>query len=150
MSNMASKTYLFIFSEDIPKSLKLRVAWACCSLLVAEHGSWLSGDQLYWIFSIQSTTVLRRWLLPLESLSHVSICYTETGNAVAVKMKCSSWNTSVIIRTASSLQWNGCCLATNAKEEPAYFSLPFSPRTRSIKHTPAYWWLRIFTCRWEE
>lgn len=42
-------------------------------------------------------------------------------------MKCSSWNTYVIIWTESSLQWNGCCLATNAKEEPAYFSLFLSP-----------------------
>lgn len=90
-------------------------------------GVWLLGDQLYWIFSTYSTNMLRCPLLPLKSLSHRSICYMETWNAVAVKMKCYSWNTYVITWTESPLQWNGCCLATNAKEEPECFSFFFSP-----------------------
>lgn len=81
---------------------------------------WLIGDQLYWIFSIYSTNVLRRLFLLWKSLS---ICYMETWNAVAVKMKCYSGNTYVITLAESPLQWNGCCLATNAREEPAEFSI---------------------------
>lgn len=94
-------------------------------------GVCLLGDQLCWISSIYSINVLRCLFLLLKSRSHRSICYKEMGNAVAVKMKCYSWNTYVIIWTESPLQWNGCCLATNAKEEPAYFSI--SPATPAPK-----------------
>lgn len=90
---------------------------------------WLLGDQLYWIFSIYSTNVLRRLFLLWKSLS---ICYMETWNAVAVKMKCYSGNTYVITWAESPLQWNGGCLATNAREEPAEFSIFPPPPTPAL------------------
>lgn len=104
-------------------------------------GVWLLGDQLHWIFSVYSTNVLRHLLL-LKSLSHRSICYMETWNAVATKMKCYSGNTYVIPWAESPLQWNGCCLATNAKEEPEESSIffAFPPCRRSTKHLASCWW----------
>lgn len=64
-------------------------------------------------------------------------------------MKYYSWNTCAITWTESPLQWNGCCLATNAKKEPnstsTCFFFFFSSK-RSVKHIPSHLQFHVFMC----